>query len=313
MGDYRTWAVRDLGGRGVSARKVLRQARLCLEEARPTVQLIFLLRFLAGAVLGRPDHSANLSRLMIGMAGWMCATTAVYLFNGVADQQEDTENGSTRPITSGRLPARSALTGVGVATLAGLLLAFTLGTGFGLLMACYLWVGYAYSGRPFWFKRTYGAATATGLALGLGTYLAGCLAGGGRGTVDLTVFSVAMSLWMAGVGSIAKDLSDIKGDLTAGRRSWSIVLGETSARRALAVVALALGASFVLVACLRPGYLLAGAVAVLVGACAVAAVSLRGPRRPDRSSARRPYRVFMRTQYAAHAALILSLWLTVRG
>jgi len=270
--------------------------------------LIFLLRFLAGTVLGRPDHSADPSRLMIGMTGWMCATMAIYQINGVADQQEDVENGSTRPIASGRLPARSALTGVGVAAVAGLMLAFTLGTDFGLLTACYLGVGYAYSGRPFRLKRAYGAATTTGLALGGGTYLAGCLASGGQGTVDLCVFAIAMSLWMAGVGSIAKDLSDVKGDLAAGRRSWPIALGETPARRALAVVALALGASFVLVACLRPGYLLAGAGAVLVGACAVAVVSLRGPRRPDRSSARRPYRVFMRTQYAAHAALLLSLW-----
>jgi 4-hydroxybenzoate polyprenyltransferase len=304
--------VRDLDGQTVSARKVLRWARLCLEEARPTVQLIFLLRFLAGALLSRPDPAVGLVRMETGMAAWMSATTAVYLFNGVADQHEDVMNGSTRPIASGRLPARSAVAAVGVTALAGLLLAFTLGAGFGLLTACYLVVGYAYSGRPFWFKRTYGAATATGLVLGMATYLAGCLAAGGRGTSDLTAFAVAMSLWMAGVGCIAKDLSDVRGDLAAGRRSWSIVLGESTARRALAVVALSLGVSFV-VAAWEQGRLLAPALAVLAGACAVAVASLRGPRRPGRASARHPYRLFMRAQYAAHVALLLSLWLTVRS
>jgi 4-hydroxybenzoate polyprenyltransferase len=302
-----------LTDRRISAKELLRQARLCLEEARPTVQLIFLLRFLTGAVLGRPDHSVEPARLLTGMAGWACATVAIYLFNGVADQREDVENCSPRPIASGRLPAGSALTGVGMAASAGLVLAFALGTGFAVLTACYLSVGYAYSGRPFWFKRIYGAAATTGLVLGLATYLAGCLASGGRGTVDLCLFAVAMSLWMAGVGSIAKDLSDVKGDLAAGRRSWSIALGEMPARRALAVVALALGTSFVLVARARRGYLLVGAGAVLVGACAVAVVSLRGRPGSDRSSARRPYRDFMRTQYAAHTALLLSLWLSVQG
>ena len=270
------------------------------------VQVVFMMRFAAGAALGGTGR-IQLGATLLGAPGWFLATCAVYLYNGVADHPEDVANGSRRPIAAGTLPLHVARRVILVLGFAALLLATAAGPGTGVVMFIYLMFGYAYSGPPFPLKRRSYAASLGGAALGLLSYLAGAVAAGRGIGVPLLVFALAMTAWMGGVGGIAKDLSDVAGDRLAGRRTWPVVLGLERAGRLMLLVAFAVAAGFAAAAAVADPELLLPAAAVAGGAAALLVVSARVPRDADRELRRRPYRVFMRVQYLAHAGLAAAL------
>lgn len=285
------WAMR------VTAERV----RLCWVEARPIVQLIFLLRFSAGMVLSWGAGVA-IWRVAVGLAGWCAATFAVYVYNGVADRVEDVANGSSRPIARGDLPARFAT----AAVLVGALLACAGGALLGRWLFAatvgYLLVGYAYSGPPFRLKQTYYTASIGGGSLGLLTYLGGALCAGRPPTAAVLVFAGMMSLWMGGVGGIAKDLPDVTGDREAGRRTWPVVFGERRARQLLTVAAPVVATAFLFTAAAYSAKLLWCSAAVCLGAVALMVVNT-GTHGREEAGRRLPYRVFMWTQYLSHTVL----------
>jgi 4-hydroxybenzoate polyprenyltransferase len=265
---------------------------------------IFLLRFLVGAsfagALGDP-------RAWAAAPAWGCAVWAVYLLNGVTDVGEDRINGSGRPVASGALGLGEAKAGAAVLAALALLGAVALGRPPAWSVAAALAMGWAYSGPPFYLKRRpAGLAAMAGLG-GLLTYYAGYAAGGG-GAQDLPgllAFAAVMSLWMGLVGQ-SKDLSDAEGDERAGRRSLPVAWGEHAARIAYSGMALALGGAFLVGAALFFPSLLPAAVVLALGALVFAVVALGdGGRDAGRSERRRPYKVFMVTQYAANAAIMV--------
>jgi 4-hydroxybenzoate polyprenyltransferase len=228
-----------------SARIGGRRLLLALREARPAVQLIFLLRLVSGAVLSGTLTTGRLPGLAAGALIWECAVVFVYLYNGVADVVEDSVNRTGRPIASGELPRASAAVmafGAGaVAVLGGVVDRPLLPPVLGLLV-----LGYLYSGPPFRLKRLPGWAFLVAALGGLLTYYAGVAAAGGSSPpVAVLVLAGFMSVWMGAVGTTAKDLSDVPGDAAAGRRSLPIRLGERRVRTGVAVLAPALGVAFV--------------------------------------------------------------------
>ena len=283
-------------------RLLVHHTRLGLVEARPQVQIVFLMRFAAGVMLCAPGAHA-LSRAAAGAAAWFCATVAVYVFNGVADRAEDVANGSSRPIARGDLPVRSALRLCVVLSAAACAASTWLGIRVLVVMALYLMLGYCYSGPPFPFKLRYYSTSIGGSALGLLTYLGGALTSVDRFTPGLTVYAVMMSLWMGAVGGIAKDLSDVAGDRAAGRRSWPVVFGERRARFALRCAAVAVAVAFAVASAVAEVRILWCAGAVLIGAVVVVLASADPGRGADRARRRLPYRAFMWTQYLSHAVL----------
>jgi 4-hydroxybenzoate polyprenyltransferase len=285
-----------------------RRVRYCWAEARPQVQLIFLLRFSAGALLAG-DGRAPGRRAVLGALGWVAATLSVYLLNGVADRVEDVANASRRPIARGDLPAGFAIGAVVVSAAAAIGAAWSAGPGPGAAVLAFLVVGYAYSGPPFPLKRSCLTATAGGAALGLLTYLGGALCVSRHVNAELAVYAVAMSAWMGAVGGIAKDLSDVAGDRLAGRWSWPVALGERGARELLRLTAGAVAVCFAAGAVAYGPGLLGSVAVVWFGAAAVAAASgsaedgRRAPDGADRARRRLPYRRFMWTQIASHTVL----------
>jgi len=288
----------------------LRLTADCLAEARPTVQIIFLLRYLCGALLAAPGHLPDGPRLVIGAFGWSCSTIAVYLYNGVADLAEDMANGSRRPIASAQLPVRSAVRAAVGLAVTGLVCAACVGLVQVVLAATFLTIGYLYSGPPFPLKRWPHTMSAAGLILCVTTYWAGGTVGGSPHQVTLLTFATVMSLWTAGVGGISKELSDVEGDRIAGRHTWPTVLGDRKARVLLALVAMGIGAIFCVVAWDYQPLLKWCAVIVAAGAVAVAAVGLATSASGERLERRRPYRVFMSTQHLTHLALLAVLWIS---
>ncbi|MBB4919004.1 UbiA family prenyltransferase [Streptosporangium saharense] len=284
----------------------------CFREARPVVQCAFLLRYLAGALLGGPGGSLHPGRIALGAFGWFLATTAIYLFNGVADLPEDIRNGSTRPIADGRLAVETALASTGLLAAAGLVCSFALGFASGALAMVYVILGYAYSGPPFPLKKTYWSCTVTGLAGGMITYLAGFLAGGHRPDSSLLVFAGMMTLWMGGVGAVAKEFPDIEGDRSAGRRTWPIVFGVPRATRLLRLLAAGVVLVFGTLVELYTTRLLWCVVTVLVGAIAIGVTS-KGLTRGESAARRRPYIAFMWTQHATHLVLGITVLATPLG
>ncbi|MEY9862677.1 4-hydroxybenzoate polyprenyltransferase [Catenulispora sp. GAS73] len=286
----------------------VRPLAACWSEARPVVQAVFVMRFLAGALLVDPGHLAHPGRIALAAAGWSCSTIAIYVFNGIADRREDIANGSTRPIASGRLSVRYASRVVAVLACAALGCAWSFGFTEGLCATLFLLVGYGYSGPPFPLKNTYISCTLGGIALGLITYLGGCAAVGHGISAPFAIFAVSMSLWMGGVGGIAKDLSDVEGDRIAGRRTLPIVVGERSARRLLAAVAAVVALSFGGAARISSAPLVWSAGVVLIGAVVVGRLSFVSPTSRDRRRMRSPYRAFMWTQHVTHIVLAATIW-----
>ncbi|MDG9722063.1 MULTISPECIES: UbiA family prenyltransferase [unclassified Streptomyces] len=286
-----------------------RTLRLCLKESRPAVLAAFQLRFLAGValvpasttVLGvRPALQATLC-----FVAWFCAVFYTYLYNGYMDYREDRVNESTRPIASLKLPRSTALTVARCAALAALICAAGAGLGALLLCTALLLLGYGYSSpRTAWKNRT-PAVMGVVFVSGLLTYSAGPVAlGSSPASPALLLTAFAMSLWMALVGAVAKDFSDIEGDIASGRRTWAITLGERRARLLVAVGACAVGGGYTAGAAAWAPELLPVASVVLAGAVVLATVTLTGQGATRRSRRRLPYRCFMGTQHCAHLALL---------
>ncbi|WP_196467646.1 UbiA family prenyltransferase [Planomonospora sp. ID91781] len=281
-----------------------RAVRLSWTEARPAVQVIFQLRLFAGALIGAgAPADVSWGVMAAGAAAWLLLTWSAYLLNGAADVVEDQSNGSTRPIARGDL---SALTGGRLALLLGALglsLAAALSERFFLLALLLLVLSWAYSTGPAPLKNTVAGVQVAVVGAGLVTYLAGISAAGVPVTGTVLVFAVAMSAWM-GIGGLAKDLSDVAGDRAAGRHTLPLLWGERRAKLAIAAAAVAVGGSFLAAALAVAPVLVPAAALVLAGSAALAAVSLGRWSTGDRRAQRRPYRLFMLTQYSAHLTVL---------
>jgi 4-hydroxybenzoate polyprenyltransferase len=278
---------------------------LCFREARPIVQIMFLLRFLAAPALAWKG-TADLQRILLGTVSWMAATLFAYLYNGVMDIAEDRVNGSRRPIATGDLDPDTATIVAYAAAAVATVCGFAAGATTGMLVVAFLICGYAYSGRPFYLKRATGGTMTAVLVLGATTYAGGysVVGPGGHRCAALVVYGAAMSLWMCLVGAMAKDFSDVAGDRAAGRRPVVVRWGERWTRLVLALAALLVGTGFLLVAACWYPLLLPPAVVLQAGGVAVAVLSLASRwSSGDRSSRRRPYRAFMAAQYLAHLSL----------
>jgi 4-hydroxybenzoate polyprenyltransferase len=295
-------------GSKVTRQSTTKHLRLCWQEARPVVQGIFALRFCCGALLA--DHHTNgaVWPRVVGVLGcWVAATWAIYLLNGVADVVEDRENGSIRPIARGLVPAECAKSVVVALSGAAIGIAGLISPVVCLLVVLHLGVGVAYSTGPRPLKGNVPGFLGAVVALGGLTYLSGWYATGANEIgVPLLLFGGAMSLWM-GFGGATKDLSDTTGDRLAGRRTLPVALGDRAARAAMAIGASAVGWGFLL-ATLRwaPSLTPVGFV-VCTGSFVLAIVVSCDVSRGERFRRRRPYRVFMITQYTAHLALLVSL------
>lgn len=287
-------------------RRVAGVSRLCLLEARPAVQGIFLLRFLAGASFAGPLFAGGINpSLWGGAVVWICAILAVYILNGVMDVEEDRINASSRPVASGKLPVAQAAwvtAGLAVVSVVGSL---ALGGLMVVSVLMLLALGWMYSGPPFYLKRSPSGWAILGIIVALLTYNAGRMAGGHGGDLhSFLVFAVIMALWL-GIVSQTKDLSDIEGDKQAGRRSGPVIWGENVARLVFSGVALCIGGGYILLAALFAPSLLVPAFVVALGAVAVTVVTLGPWSRGDKSRRRRSYKAFMLTQYGANFAVII--------
>ncbi|MFH7597069.1 UbiA family prenyltransferase [Streptomyces racemochromogenes] len=280
-------------------------ARLCWQEARPVVQVAFLLRFAVGAVCAaQPPQSPG--RPVLGLASLWCAVVCAYLLNGVTDVQEDRVNGSWRPIARGDLPERTAARATVLLACAALLLGGLAGPGVVAWTAAFLGLGWAYSAEPVKAKCSSGRCALVVCGLGLTAYGAGVAASGGGWTATGALVAGVMSAWMALVGAVAKDLGDVSGDAAGGRRTVAVVRGPAAARALAVAGALAVGTAAPTLALLWAEPALAAAVPVALGAVWVVVRVLRGARREHagRAERRGAYRAFMVTQYAANLAVL---------
>lgn len=276
----------------------------CFLEARPVVQGIFLLRFLAGASFAGSLSIGGAFALWGGAALWVCVTLSVYILNGVMDVEEDRINDSSRPVAKGKLTVAQAASVAGGLAILSVVGGFALGDLMGWSVVVALSLGWLYSGPPFYLKRWPAGLAVVAILAALITYNAGYAAnGGGYGMRSLLIFTAVMALWMGFVGQ-TKDLSDIEGDKQAGRRSGPVVWGEGTARLVFSGVALCLGGGYVLSAALFAESLLIPAFILASGAVVLAVVTLGPWSRGEKSRRRRPYQVFMLTQYGANLTVL---------
>lgn len=278
-------------------------------EARPVVQVVFLLRFAVGARLAPRPEGSSWPHPFAVLAWWL-AVVAVYLLNGVMDYGEDIANHSQRPIARGALPRSVAAALAAGAAIASMACSIT-APGLVLCAAMFLALGWAYSSPPWASKRTSGTSALTVLGLGLSTYIGGWAAVGGRIGPGALVFATAGSVWMAGVGALLKDLSDIPGDQAAGRRTIAVRWGPDTARVVATAAALGVGCLGVAASLIWAPRTLAGTLPFLAGGLWLGWSSTRSSAPPDpgggRDAQRSPYRAFMITQYAANLLMLAVL------
>jgi 4-hydroxybenzoate polyprenyltransferase len=284
-------------------------AAACLVEARPSVLGISLLRYTAGAALCTvPVSMSNLWRAAAGALFFEFAVFFAYLFNGLSDVLEDRINSSRRPIARGVLPlpvARRVAWSSAAIALAG---ATWVGPAFGAETFAYILTGYLYSAGPTCLKRRPLGIAGAGTCLGLLGYAAGTSAVAGPApTPPLIALAVFMSLWMGLVGAPAKDLPDAAGDAAAGRRTLAVVFDEACVRLVLTFSALALASCFLAVVIWLYPALCPAAVAMTTGAVALATVALTGAAEGTDRRRRRPYQIFMVTQYLVNITLICTV------
>jgi 4-hydroxybenzoate polyprenyltransferase len=293
--------------RWVTIHEAMRTTRLCWTEARPTVQIAFLLRFVTGAAFTMRED-LDLPRLLAGASAWSCASVSAYLFNGVMDVDEDRRNGSGRPIARGDLAFRSA---VGV-TLAAVLLALALSAPVvGLIgwVVAFLALGWAYSAPPLAAKRKSSSCAIVVFGLGWTSYAGGAAAAGNGLDAPALVFATAMAAWMALVGAVVKDFSDAEGDKEAGRRTLAATRGLHVARRLAVAGAVIVGAGAPAAAWAWAPAALPGTLPLALGGGWVIVRCLRvgDTEHSDRHARRDAYRAFMVTQYVANAVMLVTL------
>lgn len=268
------------------------------------VQVIFLMRFVVVGMTGVPFLDVS-ARLPLGAGLWFLAVTAVYLYNGTTDVQEDRVNGSGRPIARGVLSVRAARRSAAVLAVSALAGGALMSLPVCAAVAALLLLGYAYSAPGISLKSHTPGTGITVIASGALTYVTGVLCGEATVSPALIAFCAAMCLWMGLVGAVVKDFSDTAGDARHGRRNWTVRWGRTVTAHIASVCAVSIGAALTVCALvLDAPELLAPCGVLLVGAVALSAASLTGRPADSRRRRRLPYRIFMGTQYAAHVAAV---------
>lgn len=276
-------------------------ARAVLAESRPIVQFVVALRLICVTdLLVQPSM-----RRATTLLGWLLLSLAVYLLNGLSDVKTDRQNGSTRPIASGRLSLATATGWCAGLAIGGLAAVARAGAVVTVAALAYLALGWAYSTGPCLKNYRYGSVLAVGGGAGL-TYAAGLVVAHEAAWRELTLV-LLLSAWI-GVGSMSKDFSDIDGDAVAGRRTAPVLFGTRRAATTLAAQTLPTSAAVTLlgvtlhpIAAWAPGLLLvAGSVVLTVTARRFGSAQRRSVRRM-------PYRVFMSTQYLVDLALLVVL------
>jgi 4-hydroxybenzoate polyprenyltransferase len=284
----------------------------CIKEARPSVLGVHLIRFSVGASMAAQltGHWA-ISRACAGAVSWEAAVCSVYLFNGAMDVREDRVNGSRRPIASGTLSRSAALLYAAAAAAASLVCAAFLGAMPACVVLGVLVAGWQYSAKPCCLKRHPAGTACVGGILGVLAYLAGYSAQAGaqwpRPHLGPLIFVLAMSGWMALVGAPAKDLPDVAGDAAAGRRTLPLIWGETATLCVIGAAAMATSAVLCVAAAVKDPVLWWPAAAVCAGTLAIACASLGRMWAGNPSRRRRPYRIFMVTQYAANIFTLVAM------
>lgn len=273
-----------------------RALALLAMEARPAVQVVFLLRYAAtaGLVL-EPSISA-----LVGATGWLLITASIYVLNGLSDLSGDRLNGSTRPLARGWLDVRTASTAILAAALCGLGCCFAVSPLVGALGALMLLLGLAYSTGPRWKDGQLAAGFTIGAGAAL-TYAAGWATHSSHQWSDLA-FAGAVSLWVA-TASATKDFSDVAGDRLSGRRTLPVAFGPNAASRRV-LISTAITAAGTILVSLLTGTAGLATFAIALGTCALV-VAFAPARSAAPPSDRRPYRVYMVTQYSAHGLMMV--------
>lgn len=278
-----------------TGRKVL----LAFVEARPVVQMVFLLRFSVGTSLGGID-TPKMAQHLLGGAAWFAAVWFVYLLNGISDVVGDRRNGSRRPLASGALDVPFALNLCLLLAVASVLTATLLSSSFVLLVTCMLLLGVVYSvGRGAAKKSAFFALTVAALGAIL-TYAAGSDAAGGIGS-QTWAFASVTGAWIATAGH-TKDLGDEPGDLESGRRTLPIMLGDSRARGVIAIASIAVGAAALAVVFTTAG--LESLACIVPGAVALC-ISLARTKNNLPASSKAPYRTFMLVQYIVNLSAFI--------
>lgn len=275
--------------------QLFRLGLLILEEARPVVVLVFLLRFLVGALF--TGGMALSGSFVAAAAGWALVTISVYVLNGVTDVEGDRVNGSSRPLATGRMLQSTGQNAVYFTALLALAAGLLVSPEFMALQIAALILGGWYSVGRYAAKDSPATAGLVVFLGGLLTYFAAMRASDGHLTTFAVTFALAMSSWMA-IGCFLKDLPDVEGDALAGRRTLAIRFGPQKVGWGAALSAVLISGAAVSSVEFH-SHLVLPAFTLATGAVGLVLVMLSG-----RGTRRMPYRVFMTTQYVVHGSLI---------
>ncbi|WP_336855995.1 UbiA family prenyltransferase [Sinomonas albida] len=271
-----------------------------LLEARPIVLVLFVMRFMVGAL--ESTGAMSVSRLSLGALAWTFVTAGIYLTNASSDVEADVINRKNRPLANGQLTTRevnaAALVSFGVSVTC----AASLGAGSLAIVSLMAILGTYYSvGWPRPGKAHYATAAAT-ITVGIFLpYVAGSLANSGSISSPSLWTGIVFAIWAA-IAGMSKDFADVEGDRSTGRRTLPVSLGLRSS--AFATGGLAGVFAILLLAIGNRVVPTDGTVVLVAGVCAFAAAcAVIGARGRQTQAVGLPYRIFVLTQITANTAI----------
>jgi geranylgeranylglycerol-phosphate geranylgeranyltransferase len=191
----------------------------------------------------QPDH---VTLVLLPFAGYFLAL-GIYVLSDAADIEDDRTNSPNRPLPSGRATKREAEILAITAIAASFVFAAFIGLATTILFLVFLLLGLSYSLPRVNVKRTFPLKLVVPVT-GAGVF---SLAGGAasQGLSAIIFFpSIAFALFGL-VTLLIGDISDVRGDLATGVRSFPVVVGaENSVRLVISIpfVLSALGVIFFL-------------------------------------------------------------------
>jgi 4-hydroxybenzoate polyprenyltransferase len=181
---------------------------------------------LISAVRGLPPLDVAV-KAFLAMAA---AAMAVYVFNDVQDLEEDRVSAQqgdtyhvTRPIVTGSVTIRVAMSLVVLLSSVSLGIGATINHMVLICLAAFLVLGYVYSAPPIQLKKRFFLKQ---LTIGLGGLIAGLAGGAAVAVLSRPVMYCALVFFTLNVGlTPLVDLRDIEGDRKMGRNTFPVILG----------------------------------------------------------------------------------------
>ncbi len=200
---------------------------------------------LTASLLVASELKIELTRLLTASVGYLLLSLSIYIFSAMMDIDEDRINSPNRPLASGAASNKDAAILVGLTAVPALYVAFSISIITVAFFIIAFLLGISYSTPPFRAKEHFPHKIVVPVAGAIVCSLTGGIIAG-QISAAVILASISFAIFSL-VTLFLGDIADLKGDLAAGVRSLSVLIGSENTVRITLMLPLliaALGLSF---------------------------------------------------------------------